>query len=126
MWSEIIKPFKNQKEEILINDFNEFRKVSLCIWGFHNHISTLLFLLLHTVTNLTNILPDLFNKITSINEQLMPIGNISENLNRIRELIQQARDAANKVCMGQNLSGLFLLIIRCHIFTQECYLKMLF
>ncbi|XP_054841846.1 laminin subunit alpha-3 [Eublepharis macularius] len=59
----------------------------------------------NSVTNLTNILPDLFNKITSINEQLMPIGNISENLNRIRELIQQARDAANKVAIPMRFNG---------------------
>nr|XP_056710908.1 laminin subunit alpha-3 [Euleptes europaea] len=59
----------------------------------------------NSVTNLTNILPDLFNKITSINEQLMPIGNISENLNRIRELIHQARDAANKVAIPMRFNG---------------------
>lgn len=52
-----------------------------------------------TVKKLTNQLPDLFSKIESINQQLMPISNISENVNRIRELIQQARDAANKVCL---------------------------
>ncbi|EMP38380.1 Laminin subunit alpha-3 [Chelonia mydas] len=50
----------------------------------------------NSVKKLTSKLPDLFNKIESINQQLMPIGNISENVNRIRELIQQARDAANK------------------------------
>ncbi|XP_044280230.1 laminin subunit alpha-3 [Varanus komodoensis] len=59
----------------------------------------------NTVKNLTNILPDLFNKITSINQQLMPIANISENINRIRELIQQARDAANKVVIPMRFNG---------------------
>uniref|UniRef100_G1K957 Laminin subunit alpha 3 n=1 Tax=Anolis carolinensis TaxID=28377 RepID=G1K957_ANOCA len=59
----------------------------------------------NTVNNLTNILPDLFNKITSINQQLMPISNISENINRIRELIQQARDAANKVAIPMRFDG---------------------
>uniref|UniRef100_A0A670IF73 Laminin subunit alpha 3 n=1 Tax=Podarcis muralis TaxID=64176 RepID=A0A670IF73_PODMU len=59
----------------------------------------------NTVKNLTNILPDLFNKITRINEQLMPIANISENINRIRELIQQARDAANKVAVPMRFNG---------------------
>lgn len=54
------------------------------------------------VKKLTNQLPDLFSKIESINQQLMPISNISENVNRIRELIQQARDAANKVCPEQS------------------------
>lgn len=49
------------------------------------------------VKKLTNKLPDLLSKIESINQQLLPLGNISDNVDRIRELIQQARDAANKV-----------------------------
>ncbi|XP_064511147.1 laminin subunit alpha-3 isoform X2 [Pseudopipra pipra] len=59
----------------------------------------------NSVKNLTNQLPDLFSKIRSINQQLMPIGNISENINRIRELIQQARDAANKVAIPMRFNG---------------------
>uniref|UniRef100_A0A8D0C8K4 Laminin subunit alpha 3 n=1 Tax=Salvator merianae TaxID=96440 RepID=A0A8D0C8K4_SALMN len=59
----------------------------------------------NSVMKFTNILPDLFNKITSINEQLMPIGNVSENIDRIRELIQQARDAANKVTIPMRFNG---------------------
>nr|XP_021142755.1 laminin subunit alpha-3 isoform X2 [Columba livia] len=58
-----------------------------------------------SVKKLTNKLPDLFSKIESINQQLMPISNISENLNRIRELIQQARDAANKVAIPMRFNG---------------------
>uniref|UniRef100_A0A8C3XFQ3 Laminin subunit alpha 3 n=1 Tax=Cyanoderma ruficeps TaxID=181631 RepID=A0A8C3XFQ3_9PASS len=58
-----------------------------------------------SVKNLTNQLPDLFSKIKSINQQLMPITNISENINRIRELIQQARDAANKVAIPMRFNG---------------------
>ncbi|MEE6464203.1 hypothetical protein FKM82_006212 [Ascaphus truei] len=57
-----------------------------------------------SVKNLTNKLPDLFDKINSINE-LMPLANISENVNRIRELIQQARDAANKVAIPMRFNG---------------------
>ncbi|XP_074843383.1 laminin subunit alpha-3 [Carettochelys insculpta] len=59
----------------------------------------------NSVNKLTNRLPDLFNKIESINQQLMPIGNISENVNRIRDLIQQARDAANKVAIPMRFNG---------------------
>ncbi|XP_064026607.1 laminin subunit alpha-3 [Pogoniulus pusillus] len=59
----------------------------------------------NSVQKLTNKLPDLFSKIESINQQLMPISNISENLNRIRELIQQARDAANKVAIPMRFNG---------------------
>ncbi|XP_010131481.1 PREDICTED: laminin subunit alpha-3, partial [Buceros rhinoceros silvestris] len=58
-----------------------------------------------SVKKLTNKLPDLFSKIQSINQQLMPISNISENVNRIRELIQQARDAANKVAIPMRFNG---------------------
>uniref|UniRef100_A0A803Y0B0 Laminin subunit alpha 3 n=1 Tax=Meleagris gallopavo TaxID=9103 RepID=A0A803Y0B0_MELGA len=59
----------------------------------------------NSVKKLTNQLPDLFSKIESINQQLMPISNISENVNRIRELIQQARDAANKVAIPMRFNG---------------------
>ncbi|XP_067402634.1 laminin subunit alpha-3 isoform X1 [Emydura macquarii macquarii] len=59
----------------------------------------------NSVKKLTSKLPDLFNKIESINQQLMPIGNISENVSRIRELIQQARDAANKVAIPMRFNG---------------------
>ncbi|MEJ1281614.1 calcium-binding tyrosine-(Y)-phosphorylation regulated (fibrousheathin 2) [Cricetulus griseus] len=52
---------------------------------------------LTAVKKLTKKLPDLFIKIESINQQLLPLGNISDNVDRIRELIQQARDAANKM-----------------------------
>ncbi|XP_010280586.1 PREDICTED: laminin subunit alpha-3, partial [Phaethon lepturus] len=59
----------------------------------------------NSVKKLTNKLPDLFSKIESINQQLMPVSNISENINRIRELIQQARDAANKVAIPMRFNG---------------------
>ncbi|XP_064298928.1 laminin subunit alpha-3 [Phalacrocorax carbo] len=59
----------------------------------------------NSVKKLTNKLPDLFSKIESINQQLMPISNISENLNRIRVLIQQARSAANKVAIPMRFNG---------------------
>ncbi|KFW72369.1 Laminin subunit alpha-3, partial [Pygoscelis adeliae] len=59
----------------------------------------------NSVKKLTNKLPDLFSKIESINQQLMPISNISENVNRVRELIQQARDAANKVAIPMRFNG---------------------
>ncbi|XP_054036118.1 laminin subunit alpha-3 [Dryobates pubescens] len=59
----------------------------------------------NSVKKLTTKLPDLFSKIESINQQLLPISNISENLNRIRELIQQARDAANKVAVPMRFNG---------------------
>ncbi|XP_023597830.1 laminin subunit alpha-3 isoform X2 [Trichechus manatus latirostris] len=59
----------------------------------------------NSVTKLTNKLPSLLSKIESINQQLLPLGNISDNVDRIRELIQQARDAANKVALPMRFNG---------------------
>ncbi|XP_045705786.1 laminin subunit alpha-3 isoform X2 [Phyllostomus hastatus] len=59
----------------------------------------------NSVKRLTNKLPDLLSKIESINQQLLPLGNISDNVDRIRELIQQARDAANKVAVPMRFNG---------------------
>lgn len=63
-----------------------------------------------TVKKLTNKLPDLLSKIESINQQLLPLGNISDNVDRIRELIQQARDAANKVGVSPHCQSLRLFL----------------
>ncbi|XP_054528114.2 laminin subunit alpha-3 isoform X6 [Pan troglodytes] len=60
---------------------------------------------LKQVNKLTNKLPDLWRKIESINQQLLPLGNISDNMDRIRELIQQARDAASKVAVPMRFNG---------------------
>lgn len=68
-----------------IFNLSQFRVIDFCS------------VILPTVKKLTNKLPDLLSKIESINQQLLPLGNISDNVDRIRELIQQARDAANKV-----------------------------
>nr|XP_035954011.1 laminin subunit alpha-3 isoform X7 [Halichoerus grypus] len=59
----------------------------------------------NSVKKLTNKLPGLLSKIESINQQLLPLGNISDNVDRIRELIQQARDAANKVAVPMRFNG---------------------
>ncbi|XP_059977874.1 laminin subunit alpha-3 isoform X1 [Lagenorhynchus albirostris] len=59
----------------------------------------------NSVKKLTSKLPDLLSKIESINQQLLPLGNISDNMDRIRELIQQARDAANKVAIPMRFNG---------------------
>ncbi|XP_015337967.1 laminin subunit alpha-3 isoform X2 [Marmota marmota marmota] len=59
----------------------------------------------NSVKKLTKKLPDLLSKIESINQQLLPLGNISDNMDRIRELIQQARDAANKVAVPMRFNG---------------------
>ncbi|XP_053322196.1 laminin subunit alpha-3 [Spea bombifrons] len=58
----------------------------------------------NSVKNLTGSLPGLFEAMNRIND-LMPLGNISEDVSRIRELIQQARDAANKVAVPMRFNG---------------------
>lgn len=55
-----------------------------------------------TVKNLLNSIPSLQDKISEVEElssQLSPVTNVSDNINRIKELIEQARDAANRVRM---------------------------
>nr|KAF6358405.1 laminin subunit alpha 3 [Pipistrellus kuhlii] len=59
----------------------------------------------NSVRKLTSKLPDLLSRIESINQQLLPLGNISDNVDHIRELIQQARDAANKVAIPMRFNG---------------------
>ncbi|XP_072460501.1 laminin subunit alpha-3 isoform X2 [Notamacropus eugenii] len=59
----------------------------------------------NSVKKLTSKIPDLLSKIQSINQQLLPLGNVSDNVDRIRELIQQARDAANKVAVPMRFNG---------------------
>ncbi|XP_043921292.1 laminin subunit alpha-3 isoform X3 [Protopterus annectens] len=58
-----------------------------------------------SVKKLTSTIPDLLRKLNSTQQQLMPLSNISENVNRIRELIQQARDAADKVTVPMKFNG---------------------
>nr|DBA24358.1 TPA: hypothetical protein GDO54_012028 [Pyxicephalus adspersus] len=57
-----------------------------------------------SVSKLSGSLPGVFETMNRIND-LMPIGNISESVSRIRELIQQARDAANKVLVPMRFDG---------------------
>ncbi|XP_063156026.1 laminin subunit alpha-3 [Candoia aspera] len=83
-----VENIKHTYEVVQITDFNKALKEASS-----------------SVSNLTSMLPDLFNKITNINQQFIPTSNITENINRIRELIQQARDAANKVAIPMKFNG---------------------
>ncbi|XP_075126694.1 laminin subunit alpha-3 isoform X1 [Leptodactylus fuscus] len=58
----------------------------------------------NSVTKLKGSLPDVFAAMERINN-LVPLGNISESVSRIRDLIQQARDAANKVVVPMRFDG---------------------
>lgn len=58
------------------------------------------FLLIFTVKNLLNTIPSLNDKMSemeNLTSQFLPLSIISENIKKIKELIEQARDAANKV-----------------------------
>uniref|UniRef100_A0A4W3GYD5 Laminin, alpha 3 n=1 Tax=Callorhinchus milii TaxID=7868 RepID=A0A4W3GYD5_CALMI len=57
-----------------------------------------------SVNILTNTLPSLVQKLNNLSKS-QPANNISENIDRIRELIEQAREAANKVCFPQVFNG---------------------
>lgn len=62
--------------------------------------STFPLLPVFTVKNLLNTLPYLNDKISEVENltsAFSPLSNITENIKKIKELIEQARDAANKV-----------------------------
>lgn len=50
-----------------------------------------------TVKNLSSSIPSLLDKIDELNSQISSGNNVSENINKIKELIEQAREAANRV-----------------------------
>ncbi|XP_019900931.2 laminin subunit alpha-3 isoform X2 [Esox lucius] len=59
------------------------------------------------VKKLLNTIPNLEDKINEVEDlsTQLPIANISENINRIKELIEQARDAANRVVVPMKFNG---------------------
>ncbi|XP_072901622.1 laminin subunit alpha-3 isoform X2 [Hemitrygon akajei] len=57
-----------------------------------------------SVKNLTESLPGLVQKLKDLS-QIQPVNNISKNINRIRELIDQAREAANKINVAMKFNG---------------------
>uniref|UniRef100_A0AAX7W413 Laminin subunit alpha 3 n=1 Tax=Astatotilapia calliptera TaxID=8154 RepID=A0AAX7W413_ASTCA len=64
--------------------------------------------LVFPVNNLLNTIPSLTNKISTVENltsQVSPISNISENIKMLKDLIEQARDAANKVTVPINFQG---------------------
>ncbi|KAJ8372354.1 hypothetical protein AAFF_G00290230 [Aldrovandia affinis] len=61
-----------------------------------------------SVKNLSNTIPSLLDKISQIenlNSQLSPASNVSENIKRIKELIELARDAANRITVPMKFMG---------------------
>ncbi|XP_042353016.1 laminin subunit alpha-3-like [Plectropomus leopardus] len=61
-----------------------------------------------TVKDLLNKIPNLSDKISEVENltlQFSPITKISDNINKIKELIEQARDAANRIAIPMKFSG---------------------
>ncbi|XP_067309522.1 laminin subunit alpha-3 [Pseudorasbora parva] len=58
-----------------------------------------------TVKNLSSSVPSLLDKIDELNFQIGSGNNVSENINKIKELIEQAREAANKIVVPMKFTG---------------------
>ncbi|XP_041102067.1 laminin subunit alpha-3-like isoform X2 [Polyodon spathula] len=61
-----------------------------------------------SVKNLSSAIPTLLDRMDKVEEmsrQLTPSSNISDNVERIKELIKQARDAANKIVVPMIFNG---------------------
>ncbi|XP_055074065.2 laminin subunit alpha-3 isoform X1 [Misgurnus anguillicaudatus] len=58
-----------------------------------------------TVKNLSASIPSLLDKINELTSQLTAVNNVSDNINRIKELIEQAREAANRIVVPMKFSG---------------------
>ncbi|XP_044075989.1 laminin subunit alpha-3-like isoform X2 [Siniperca chuatsi] len=61
-----------------------------------------------SVKNLLKTIPSLNDKISEVENltsQFSPISNISENIKKIKELIEQARDAANRIVIPMKFTG---------------------
>uniref|UniRef100_A0A8C1NNV3 Si:ch211-241e1.3 n=1 Tax=Cyprinus carpio TaxID=7962 RepID=A0A8C1NNV3_CYPCA len=58
-----------------------------------------------TVRNLSGSIPSLLRKIEAINSELSTGNNVTDNINKIKELIQQAREAANGIVVPMKFTG---------------------
>ncbi|XP_069573485.1 laminin subunit alpha-5 [Brachyistius frenatus] len=59
----------------------------------------------NTVNKLSEAIPTLMKKLDDLQNHSAQMPNISENINRIRQLIQQARNAASKVSVPMKFNG---------------------
>ncbi|XP_069013512.1 laminin subunit alpha-3-like isoform X1 [Embiotoca jacksoni] len=61
-----------------------------------------------SVKNLLNTIPSLNDKISEVENltsQFSPMSNITDNIKKIKELIEQARDAANRIVVPMKFAG---------------------
>ncbi|XP_006786518.1 laminin subunit alpha-3-like isoform X2 [Neolamprologus brichardi] len=85
---------------------NELNKINVSPGG--SNLNGILDDVSQTVNNLLNTIPSLTNKISTVENltsQVSPINIISENIKMLKDLIEQARDAANKVTVPMNFKG---------------------
>uniref|UniRef100_A0A3P8YNI9 Laminin subunit alpha 3 n=1 Tax=Esox lucius TaxID=8010 RepID=A0A3P8YNI9_ESOLU len=92
---KVIDAYKN-----IIDAVNEAEKAANEAKDAADKALTVMKKLLNTIPNLE----DKINEVEDLSTQL-PIANISENINRIKELIEQARDAANRVVVPMKFNG---------------------
>lgn len=85
-------------------------------------ITRLFVLILFAVKNLLQSIPTLNDKISEVENltsQFSPINNISSNIKKIKDLIEQARDAANRVSpQSQDAAGFNLCVLIFPFFLQ--------
>ncbi|XP_029011451.1 laminin subunit alpha-5 isoform X2 [Betta splendens] len=65
-----------------------------------------------TVQELATSIPTLLTKLDQLQNQSIQMPNISENINRIRQLIQQARNTASKVSVSMKFNGASAVQVR--------------
>ncbi|XP_067887186.1 laminin subunit alpha-3 isoform X2 [Heterodontus francisci] len=100
--NEIVGRVMNKLQPI-ISDVENFNKTSDNIPNIAD-FNTALNEAEESVKNLSNTLPDLVQKLKDLS-QIQPVNNISKNIGRIRELIDQAREAANKINVAMKFNG---------------------
>ncbi|XP_043120078.1 laminin subunit alpha-3 [Puntigrus tetrazona] len=58
-----------------------------------------------TVRNLSSSIPSLLDKIDDIDSEISAGNNVTDNIKKIKELIEQARDAANRIVVPMKFTG---------------------
>ncbi|XP_032875419.1 laminin subunit alpha-3 isoform X3 [Amblyraja radiata] len=91
------------KLQPIINDVGNMNRTTQ-IFSNISEFNTVLNEAEESVKNLTDSLPGLVQKLKDLS-LIQPVNNISKNIDRIRELIDQAREAANKINVAMKFNG---------------------
>ncbi|XP_067330961.1 laminin subunit alpha-3-like isoform X5 [Channa argus] len=100
----------NDTASSTMDKLNDIRKEidKINVTPVDSNLSSVLDSVDQSVKNLLKAIPVLDNKISEVENltsQFSPISNISENIKKIKELIEQARDAANRVGIPMKFTG---------------------